>query len=79
VDTGKSRTAELVIAVEAAGQNTPSATTPRVLALMDALETALDACYLMPEIDYALQAQGVGLGEESSYWAIVATITGRGG
>lgn len=78
-DTSKERSAELIIAMEAAGQETPGANTTALLALIDNLEAALDAWDATRPgyVNYAIQAGQVVVAE-LPYWGVVATVTTRG-
>lgn len=78
--TSKERTLEVVIAIEAAGQEMVSAATSALVTMIDSLETALDTWdatrpgyvdYTIAE-DNGIEAGGV------AYWGIVATVTTRG-
>lgn len=79
VDTSKERTAELVIAMEAAGQETVIANTTGILTLIDALETALDTWddALPGQMTYTIEAGQVTTAQ-TAYWALIATVTTRG-
>ena len=78
-DTSKERNAELVIAVEAAGQETPGAATTALLTMIDNLETALDGldASLSGYLNYSIDAAAVTVGQVP-YWALVASVTTRG-
>lgn len=78
-ETSKVRQAELVIAAEAAGQETASANTSSLLTLIDNLETALDAWdATMPGyVDYTIEAGQVAAGGQA-YWGLIANVTTRG-
>ncbi len=78
-DTSKERNAELVIAVEAAGQETPGAATTALVAMADNLEAALDAFDATRPgyVNYAIDAGAVSVGGVA-YWALTATVTTRG-
>ena len=78
-DTSKERVAELVIAIEAAGQETPGANTTSVLTLVDNLESALDAwdASVSGYVDYSIDTGQVATGQQA-YWGLIATVTMRG-
>ena len=78
-DTSKERTAELVIALEAAGQDTPGIVTANLLTMIDALETALDAWDATRPgyVDYSIQAGAVTVAG-LPYWGLIANVTSRG-
>ena len=78
-DTSKTRTAEIVIAVEAAGQGTASANTTSMLTMIDNLETTLDAWDATRPgyVDYSIDSGQVTIGG-IPYWALIATVTTRG-
>lgn len=77
--TSKERNAELVIAVEAGGQETPGAATTALLTMIDNLETALDGldASLSGYLNYSIDAAAVTVGQVP-YWALVASVTTRG-
>lgn len=77
-DLAKSRTATLVIATEAAGQNNNPANTTALLTMMDALETALDA-YRRTEgmVDYSITPAAIVL-SDTNYWGVTCSVTLRG-
>jgi hypothetical protein len=79
VDMSKTRMIGYVIIVEASGQGTQAQNYGKFAALMDALETALDA--LTPTtfnfIEYSITTSGNYLIGDSAYWAIIANITER--
>jgi hypothetical protein len=79
VDMSKNRNIGFVIIVEATGQGTQAQNYGKLAALMDALETALDA--LTPSVfnfvEYTIGTNGNYLLGDSAYWAIVADITVR--
>lgn len=79
IDTGKGRNAELVIASEAIGQETPGAATTALLTLIDNLETALDTWDATQSgyTNYTIDAGSVAVGGVA-YWALIATVTTRG-
>lgn len=78
-DTSKTRTAEMVVAIEAAGQETSSANTTAVLTMIDNMETALDTWdATMPGyVDYDITSGEVTVGGVP-YWALIANVTTRG-
>jgi hypothetical protein len=79
VDMSKMRTMGYVIVIDATGQGTQAQNYGKLAALMDNLETALDA--LTPSsfnfIEYSITTTGNYLLGDSSYWAIMANITER--
>jgi len=79
VDMSKMRNIGYVIIVEAGGQGTQAQNYGKLAALMDALETALDA--LTPTtfnfIEYSITTSGNYSIGGSDYWAIIANITER--
>ena len=77
--TSKERSAELVIAVEAANQETPAAATTALIAMADNLETALDGldASISGYLDYSINAGAVTVGQVA-YWALIANVTTRG-
>ncbi len=75
--TGKSRTAQVVIAVEAAGQDSPAPNTRAVLRMLDALEAALDALSY-PFVEYTLSGSEPIVTALTQYWGVTATVTIRG-
>ena len=71
-----SLTCDLVIAVEAMGQNTQPANYSRALAVIDALQATLADEALGGVVDswtLRLDAEQIG---DAAYWVIVATVTG---
>ena len=71
-----SLTCDLVIAVEVIGQNVQPANYAKCLAMIDALQTALTTEALDGVVDswqMRLDAEQIG---DTSYWVIVATVTG---
>lgn len=69
-------TCDLVIAVEAMGQNTQPANYARALAIIDALQATLADEALGGVVDswtMRLDAEQIG---DTAYWVIVATVTG---
>ena len=77
--TSKTRAAEIVIAIEAAGQETAAANTTAVLTVIDNLETALDTWDATRPgyVDYSIDSGQVTIGGVP-YWAVIATVTTRG-
>jgi hypothetical protein len=72
------RTLDLVLAVEAAGQGTQPTNYSRALTLIDALDAALEAAAEDGTLDeWALRVDVEQIGDVL-YWAIVATVTGSG-
>jgi hypothetical protein len=75
--SGKSRSIELVVLVEAVGLNNAEPNFDATIAVMDALETAIAGMTKpLPVIGYELRSVGLRVGD-TDYWAVVATITGR--
>jgi hypothetical protein len=69
-------TCDLVIAVEAMGQNTQPANYARALAIIDALQTTLADEALSGVVDsWQMRLDGEQIGD-TAYWVIVATVTG---
>ena len=71
-----SLTCDLVIAVEAMGQNTQPANYSKALAVIDALQAALADEALGGVVDtwtMRIDAEAIG---DTAYWVIVATVTG---
>jgi len=71
-----SLTCDLVVAVEAMGQNTQPANYAKALAIIDALQAALADEALGGVVDtwtMRLDAEQIG---DTTYWVIVATVTG---
>ena len=71
-----SLTCDLVVAVEAYGQNTQPANYTKALTVIDALQVALTAEALDGVVDswqLRLDAEQIG---DTAYWVIVATVTG---
>ena len=69
-------TCDLVIAVEAMGQNTQPANYSKALAVIDALQAALADEALGDVVDtwtMRIDAEAIG---DTAYWVIVATVTG---
>ena len=79
VDSSKQRNMFYVIIIEGTAQGTQSQNYGKLPALMDALETSLDA--LTPStfdfLDYATTTEGNYPIGDSEYWAIIATVTMR--
>lgn len=75
--TGKSRAARVVIAIEAAGQDTPRPSVLAVVTMMDRLETALDAL-TYPLVNYVMAGGDLIQVSQTSYWGVTATVTIRG-
>lgn len=78
-DDGNTRTAELVIAIEAANQSTVSDNFSATVTMLDNLESALDTEQqsggIMPMIEYGILAGNINI-SDTDYWAVVATVTG---
>ena len=71
-----SLTCDLVIAVEAYGQNVQPANYAKCLTLIDALQTALTAEALGGVVDswnLRMDAEQIG---DTGYWVLVASVTG---
>ena len=69
-------TCDLVIAVEAMGQNTQPANYARALAIIDALQTTLADEALSGVVDsWQMRLDGEQIGD-TAYWVLVATVTG---
>ncbi len=67
---------DLVVAVEAIGQNVQPANYAKAVAMIDAMQTALADEALDLVIDtWALRMDGEQIGD-TAYWVIVATVTG---
>ncbi len=75
--TGKSRVGRVVVAIEAAGQDTPGPNTRAVVKMMDALEVALDAL-AYPFVDYSMSGSEPIVAGLTQYWGVTATVTIRG-
>ena len=79
INQSKTRSIGFVIIVDAAGQGTQAQNYGKLAALMDSLETSLDA--LAPGtvnfIEYEIGTTGNYSLGGSDYWAIIATITAR--
>ena len=75
--SGKTRTVELVVLLEAVNQSNPEPNYDATVAMMDALETALDGYRTSSDllIDYGVTSGGRGLGD-AFYWAAIANVTG---
>lgn len=73
----KVRRAQVVILVEPVGQATNAINFGKLAALMDALETSLDALTTANLIEYDMQAGVVVNVAGTDYWAISASVTGR--
>jgi len=74
-NTGAVRTCELVVCLEPLNQETSEQNMSDTIAMMDAVETALDTLTVMPLIEYTLRGDGVAVGG-SVYWAVVAQVQG---
>lgn len=75
-------TADIVIAVEAVGQNVSAANFPATVAMMDALMTAMslaEACgtFTKSVPTYTIRQTVIPVAG-NDYWAVIATVTGRG-
>lgn len=77
--SGNTRTCDLVVLVEAAGQGNPSPNYDATIAAIDNLESALrtaaEDATIMPFLEFAITSGAVGVGG-SNYWGITATVTG---
>lgn len=73
---GKTRTLELVIALKAINQDNVEPNFDATVAMMDAVEAAIDAADLMPIINYDLTSGGRDVGG-IGYWTVTARITGQ--
>lgn len=76
----KVRSMRYIIAIEAKGQGTNATNYAQIAALMDNLETALDAVhtssgFVFP-LTYSITSGAFGVAG-SEYWSIIATVTGR--
>ena len=73
----KTRSIELVIAIEPVGQGTNPTNYGQIAALADAIETTLDAdsTFIFP-LEYSI-ASGIRPVAGNNYWTISAQITGR--
>lgn len=73
---------DLIIAIEPAGQGTPSENTIETATLADAVKDALEASDLMPLIEYRIETSKANvpifIGQQS-YWGVRVMVTGRGG
>lgn len=71
-----SLTCDLVVAVEAYGQNSQPTNYAKALTIIDALQAALTAEALDGVVDsWAMRLEVEGIGDVG-YWVIVATVTG---
>ncbi len=75
VDLNKTRTCTYQIAIEPPPQNTQSANYEAAIALLDNLETALDALTIMEYVDYQIALSIITVGGQD-YWGLEATLTG---
>ena len=75
--TVKSRSAQVIIVIEPAGQDTPAPNTRAVLKMMDALETALDAL-AYPLVEYTMSGGEPIVTALVQYWGVTANVTIRG-
>lgn len=76
-DASKERRAEVVILIEAAGQDRTAANFANTLTYFGRLETALDAADIGVYSDYVIRA-GVVQKNETPYWAVIAEYSTRG-
>ena len=75
--SGKSRTIELVVLVEAIGLDNAEPNFDATVTMMDAIETAIAGMTKpMPVIGYDLSSGAVAVGG-TAYWAVTASITGQ--
>jgi len=72
VGDGKTRSADVVVALEPIGQSNREPNWESVVAMMDYLETALDTLYTSSLFVYTIASGFVTLGEVS-HWAVTAT------
>ena len=77
VNMSKTRSIGYVIIIEAVGQGTNAQNYAKIAALMDNLETALDALTVSNFVDYGIGSTADYLIGGSAYWALVAQITMR--
>jgi len=77
LDMSKTRSIGYVIVIDAAGQGTQAQNYAKFAALMDNLETAIEALTIANFIDYEITTTGDYPIGGSNYWAIVATLTAR--
>lgn len=75
VNNNKRRNIQYIIVVEATGQSRQKEKFGQLAALMDNLETALDALSVGSFIEYDLTTTGNFPIGEAEYWAIIADIT----
>ena len=75
--SNKTRSIEYVLLVEPVGQGTQSQNFGALAALMDALETALDALTVSNFIEYDIEAGALVDVAGIQYWSIVANVRGR--
>lgn len=73
----KTRRMFLHLAVEPLGQNTQKGNYERVIAYMDALETALGALTVMNFIDYSVAMVADILVAKTVYWGLRVEVTGQ--
>lgn len=69
-------TCDLVIAIEAMGQNTQPANYAKALAVIDAMQTTLTTEALNSDLDSWQMRVDVDQVGDTAYWVIVATVTG---
>ena len=77
--SGNARTMQLIILVQAIGQDNSEPNYDDTITLLDAvdgaLRTALDSASIMPMLEWTLSSGQVAVGG-SAYWGITAEITG---
>lgn len=77
INNSRTRAITFVVLVEATGQATQAENYGKIAAVMDNLETALDALTIANFIEYDITTSGnYPLGGQE-YWAVIATITAR--
>ena len=70
-------TCDLVVAVEAVGQNTLSANYTATMTIIDALTTALRAASIgRSKLSWAISANVQIMVSDTPYWAVIASVTG---
>jgi hypothetical protein len=75
--SNKTRTAQVIIVTEPVAQGTNSQNFSALPALMDAVETALDALTVYNFIEYDMAAGATVEIAGIVYWAIVTNVRGR--
>lgn len=79
INDSKTRSMQFVIIIEAVGQGTQAQNYARIAALMDNLETALDALTTANFTDYEITANTTVAVAGNEFWSIVADVTMRSG